>query len=164
MSIKKHITSAVAVLAIGFSLFAVSTNCLAAPSYIQLAGNDSMAVSGKMVNTAQPANLSMQDARLGTALSWDKQSPNIITVHEDGPYFLMTVAQVGAKEGVQYQGADVRIWNTLNGKVIPDSGSWVYASEKARAKTIVSQLLLNLKKGDQIGFLYSSSGENGGLV
>lgn len=131
---------------------------------IQLVSNNTQVATNKTINTPIKATLSTQNNRYGTAISWDKKTPNAITINEDGRYFIITSAQAGAKEGVPFNGADIRFWYTLNDKEIPDSGNWVYAAKNARSKTIVSQLRMSFKKGDKIGLMYSSSSANGGLL
>jgi hypothetical protein len=91
---------------------------------------------------------------------------NEILVKEDGVYFLMVVAQIGARETASgiVKGGDIYFWPELNDKAIDNSGSWVFASPTARAHTIVENTILPLKKGDRIRFKFSSSSPSMGLI
>ena len=164
MSIKKHIFSAISVFVIILMpCYGSNTITPAIRSYIQLASNDTQLTTANTINMPIKATLSVQDGKDGDAIKWHKDT-NTLTVNENGTYFLMTTAQIGAKEDVPVAGADIRLWYTINGKEIINSGNWVYAAKTARSKTIVSQIRINLKKDDQIGIMYSASAINAGLL
>ena len=161
MRIKRSVISAVKISLL--ALVFASANVFAAASFLQLSGNTTQVVTADTTNQPLVGNLNSLDESFGSAFSYSLDN-NTFTVNEDGAYFVMFTAQVGAEEDVPYQGADVRIWITKNGEALPDSGSWVFASEKARAKTIVSQFAIHAKKGDKFQLMYSASSVNGGLV
>lgn len=164
MTLKNTLSSFVGAWALSLALCCVSTSLSADTSYLQLASRTSQVATAENVNRPLPANLDTLDGKLGYSIHWDRNLANTVTINEDGVYFVMSVAQVGAMQGVPYKGADITYWTTLNGAAIADTGSWVYSDATARAKTIVCQTMVLAKKGDAIGFMFSSSSENGGLI
>ncbi|CAL7964026.1 hypothetical protein GAMM_60163 [Gammaproteobacteria bacterium] len=164
MSIKKGIYSLIGDFVIVLALCGMNTSALARHSSIQLSSNVTQLATSETVNKPLEGKLSSLDDKFGTALSWNKIYPNTITVNEDGRYFIMTVAQVGAEEPIPFRGADIMFWYTMNKKALASSGSWTFISATTRTETIVDQIIVNCKKGDKIGLVYLSSGVNAGLL
>ena len=152
-------------------LFGIKINTLAnaskkhsSTSYIQLSSSDTQIVTDTTANTPLKATLNSQDGIVGTALSWSKDDPSTIIINEDGNYFIIAFAQIGAIEYTPYAGGNITIWYTQNGKTITNSAVSCFAAQISRSKNLTSQIVINGKKGDKIGLMYSAAATNGGLL
>lgn len=140
-----------------------ANDAAAAPVYAQVASNQDQLVTLDTINQGIVATI--QKATNVVGLNFDQQK-NELVVQEDGAYFLMAVAQMGAREQADniVKGGDIYFWIEVNGKAIEDSGSWIFASPSARAHTIVDNLIQTFKAGDRIRFKFSANSPSMGLI
>ncbi len=158
---KKHFVHILNTL-IFMSLGGISTHSLAAPAYAQLSSSLDQVATGDTVNTGMVVALQNQDAISG--IGWDPKK-NELTIKEDGIYFLMATAEVGADQTTQFAKAGkIYLWYEVNKKPIPNSGNWVDAVPSERSKTITDQMVLPLKAGDVLVVKYMSTSQSLGLI
>ena len=131
--------------------------------YAQLESTGDQLATADNVNQGIPIQMQTIDGIAG--MEWDSAN-NKLQVKEDGVYFIMAVAQVGARESAAdiVKGGDIYFWFELNGKPFPNSGSWVFASPKSRSKTLTEQMVMSLKQNDTLRFMFSASGPSMGLL
>ena len=88
-----------------------------------------------------------------------KMEKGVIRVNENGSFFLMAAAQVGAKtKGV------VRMWMRVNGKDVDNSNTEQFIADANSTTVLVCQGVAELKRGDRIEVVYSGSEPGAGLV
>lgn len=131
--------------------------------YAQLASRVDQLVQMDSINTGVVVAIDTVSAIDG--LNFDKNT-NEIEVQQEGVYFIMAVAQVGAREYVRdiVKGGDMYFWIECNQQPVADSGSWIFVSPTARSHTIVDQIIQPCKKGDRIRFKFSASAPSLGLI
>ena len=83
----------------------------------------------------------------------------VVTVPEDGTYFLMAAGQVGGKAP-----ASVRIWMRVNDADVGNSNTIQVVPDPSYTAVLVCQGLATLKKGDKVVVAFSSTAPNAGLV
>jgi len=83
----------------------------------------------------------------------------VVTVPEDGTYFLMAAGQVGGKAAGQ-----VRLWMRVNDADVGNSNTIQVIADPAFTAVLVCQGLATLKKGDKVVVAYSSSVADLGLA
>jgi len=88
-----------------------------------------------------------------------KQEKGVVTISEDGTYFVIAAAQVGGSaKGL------VRLWMRINDKDVDNSNTEQLISDPSFTAVLVCQGLMELKKGDKIVSVYSGSVKGVGLV
>lgn len=88
-----------------------------------------------------------------------KQEKGVITVNENGAFFLMAAAQVGGKgKGL------IRMWMRQAGKDIDNSNTEQYISDPSATTVLVCQGIAELKRGEKIEVVFSGSDPSVGLV
>jgi len=143
-------------------LTGLSQTAMAATPYAQLASNQTQLAD--TINQGIVATLQNVDNL--EEIDWDKEENKLI-IKEDGVYFVMAVAQVGAREygsALSDNGGDLSFWFALNDKVIANTGTWHHVSPQSKSNTIVDQYALPLKKGDALSFMFSASTTSIGMV
>jgi len=83
----------------------------------------------------------------------------VVTVPEDGTYFLMAAGQVGGTAP-----GSVKIWMRVNDADVGNSNTIQAIPDPAYTAVLVCQGLATLKKGDKIVVAFSSTAPNVGLV
>ena len=83
----------------------------------------------------------------------------VVTVPEDGPYFLMAAGQVGGKVAGQ-----VRLWMRVNDADVGNSNTIQVLPDAAYTAVLVCQGLATLKKGDKVIVAFSGSVPDIGLA
>ena len=83
----------------------------------------------------------------------------VVTVPEDGTYFLMAAGQVGGKVAGQ-----VRLWMRVNDADVGNSNTIQVLPDPAYTAVLVCQGLATLKKGDKVVVAFSGSVPNVGLA
>jgi hypothetical protein len=83
----------------------------------------------------------------------------VVTVPEDGTYFLMAAGQVGGTAP-----GSVKIWMRVNDADVGNSNTIQAIPDPAYTAVLVCQGLATLKKGDKIVVAFSSTAPNIGLV
>jgi hypothetical protein len=157
---KKYLLNTFGVLALAIASISVQLEAL---PYIQLASGKDQLATASTENTPMVVVMSNNDGI--SEMGWNA-SKNEITVQKDGVYFVMAVAQVGAKEtatGIT-KGGHINFWFELNGAPMTDGDNWIFASPTARAKTIVNQTVMAFKAGDVLRCRFSSSTAQFGLL
>ena len=129
----------------------------------QLSSSEDQVTTEETIDS--PLVIKMQHINSINNMGWDTHT-NQLTIKEDGYYFIMAVAQVGARETASniLRGGNIYIWFVLNEKEVPDSGAWTFASPSSRAKMIVEQQALHLRAGDVMMFKFSTSAPGMGLL
>lgn len=146
------------------TIWLFNAKALASPAvYAQISSNQDQLTTADNINRGIVAQIQKVGSVAG--INFDSKKNEII-VQEDGVYFLMAVAQMGAREeaGNIVKGGDIYFWVDLNDKAIEESGSWIFASPSARAHTIVEQMIQPLKKGDRIRFKFAANSPSMGLI
>src|SRR5262245_4639561 len=88
-----------------------------------------------------------------------KQDKGVITVNENGTFFLMAAAQVGGKgKGL------VRLWMRQQGKDIDNSNTEQFIADPSSTTVLVCQGIAELKRGQKIEVVFSGSDPSVGLV
>lgn len=143
-------------------MFAIGTHVFASP-YLQISSSGDQTTTMDTLNRGIVVAMDKPDEISG--LEWDTKSHGV-TVKEDGVYFIMSVAQMGARESATdiVKGGDVYFWFVLNDKPIPNSSDWIFVSPTAKAHTIVGQMVISLKAGDKIYMKFASSAPSVGLI
>ena len=83
----------------------------------------------------------------------------VVTVPEDGTYFLMAAAQVGGKVA-----GSVHLWVKVNDADVGNSNTIQVIGDPAFTAVLVCQGLATLKKGDKVVVAFSGSVADVGLV
>jgi hypothetical protein len=135
---------------------------MATTSYAQLASNQDQTVDA--IN--KDIVVQLQNVDVIESMDWNKDENKLI-VKEDGLYFIMAVAQVGARESgakVPDTGGDLYLWFAKNNVPINNSSNWIHVSPQSKSNTIVDQYALPLSKGDSLQFMFSTNTTSVGLV
>ena len=83
----------------------------------------------------------------------------VFTVPADGPYVVIAAPQVGGFLGDGAAGS-ANVWITVNGDDVPDSNvTWV-TDTATNGDVIISQGVVELSEGDQVGVEWSTTGPN----
>jgi hypothetical protein len=93
------------------------------------------------------------------AASGIKNDNGVVTVPEDGTYFLMAAGQVGGKAAGQ-----VRLWMRVNDADVGNSNTIQVLPDAAYTAVLVCQGLATLKKGDKVVVAFSGSVPDIGLA
>lgn len=135
----------------------------APPVYVQISNSEDQLTTIDTLNRGLVVIMDKPDSISG--FDWDPKS-NELTAKEDGVYFIMAVAQMGARESSSdiVKGGDVYLWFDINNKPISNSGNWIFVSPTAKAHTIVDQMAISLKAGDKFRIKFSSSSPSVGLI
>lgn len=156
---KRYIVNFSVILLLAFNGGTVAAEAI----YAQLSSRQDQLATMDTINKGIVVEINNVDSIAG--MSFDAKT-NELAVKEEGIYFLMAVAQVGAREyaGAIVKGGDIYFWIEMNKKAIENSANWIFASPSARAHTIVDQMILPCKKGDLIRFKFATSSPSMGLI
>jgi len=99
------------------------------------------------------------DAAKNVEITPTKES---VIIQQDGVYFILTAAQVGATSLAAKGWLD--IWLIKNGEGIPNTNTRMSVDGGSTTDVLVSQAVLSLKAGDKIATGYSASGSSLGLI
>jgi hypothetical protein len=83
----------------------------------------------------------------------------VVTIPEDGTYFLMAAGQVGGTAA-----GDVKIWMKINDADVGNSNTIQAIGDPKFTAVLVCQGLATMKKGDKVTVAFSSTAPNVGLV
>jgi hypothetical protein len=83
----------------------------------------------------------------------------VVTVPEDGTYFLMAAGQVGGTAA-----GSVKLWMRVNDADVGNSNTIQVIPDTTYTAVLVCQGLATLKKGDKVVAAFSSTAPNVGLV
>ena len=121
-----------------------------AASYLQASSTEE-----QMASDTKPKVVTMNSTDASKNI---KQEKGVIRVNENGAFFLMAAAQIGGKgKGL------VRMWMRQNGKDIDNSNTEQYVSD-GLTTVLVCQGIAEMKRGDRIEVVFSSSDPSVGLV
>ncbi len=131
------------------AVLATASFSLAGP-YAQLSSTETQ-VGGE---TAKLVTLNSNDALKG--LGHDK---GVVTIKEDGAYFVMAAGQAGSNSGGR---GNIRLWMRVNGKDV-DNSNTEQSIEPGFSAVLVCQGVSEFKAGDKIELYYSVSKAGEGL-
>jgi hypothetical protein len=133
-------------------LAASASGALAASAFLQASS-----INEQLATDTKPKTVIMDstDAAAGGMANKD----GVVTVAEDGAYFVVAAGQVGGK----IKGS-VRIWMRLNGKDVDNSNTEQAILDPAFTTVLVCQGVMELKKGDKVEVMYSGSAPGLGLI
>jgi hypothetical protein len=145
-------------------LFVSGTHAYGAfADYLQISNSEDQLTTMDNLNKGIVVILDKPDGISG--ISWDPKT-NEAGINQDGVYFIMAVAQMGARESASdiVKGGDAYLWFELNKKPIANGSNWIFVSPTAKAHTIVDQLAMAFKAGDKIRIKLASSSPSVGLI
>lgn len=144
-------------------MLCLSTHGYTAPAiYAQLSSSTDQVTTLDNLNSGIIGKMENIDGING--IGWD-QATNEITVKEDGVYFIMAVAQIGARESAKVvKGGDIYFWLECNNQFVPKSGNWTFAGPDSRAHSLTNQAIIPLKSGDKIRVMFASSAPEMGMI
>ena len=88
-----------------------------------------------------------------------KQEKGVVRVNESGAFFFIAAAQVGGKaKGL------VRMWMRINGKDVDNSNTEQLIPDPSFTAVLVCQGVAEMKRGDRIEVVFSSTDPGVGLV
>jgi hypothetical protein len=134
------------------AMLAASASGALASAFLQASSTDE-----QLVSDTKPKVVIMNstDAAAGGMTNKD----GVVTVDEDGAYFMVAAGQVGGK----IKGT-VRIWMRVNGKDVDNSNTEQAILDPAFTTVLVCQGVMELKKGDKVEVMYSGSAPGLGLI
>jgi hypothetical protein len=136
------------------AMLLASGGAFAAPVYLQASsGADQFATDTK------PKKITMdsEDAKGGGLANKD----GVVTISEDGVYFVVAAGQIGTKSGVK---GTVRLWLLQNGKDVDNSNCEQSVLDPAFTTVLVSQGIGEFKKGDTVQAVFSGSAPGLGII
>jgi hypothetical protein len=132
---------------------ALAGGALAAPVYLQ-----SSSIEDQFATDTKPKLITMNstDASLGLT-----NKDGVVTVPEDGVYFVVAAGQIGTKSSVK---GTVRLWLRQNGKDVDNSNCEQAILDPAYTTVLVSQGIGEFKKGDTVQAVFSGSAPGLGII
>jgi hypothetical protein len=146
----KPITTAIGMSVI---LLASGSDAFAAPVYLQASS-----LEDQFATDTKP-KLIIMDSTDASAGITDKAG--VVTVPEDGVYFVVAAGQIGTKSGVK---GTVRLWLRQNGKDVDNSNCEQAILDPAFTTVLVSQGIGEFKKGDTVRAVFSGSAQGLGII
>jgi len=134
-------------------LLASASVALAAPVYLQASSTDD-----QFATDTKPKLITMnsEDAAKGIT-----NKAGVVTVPEDGVYFVVAAGQIGTKSAVK---GTVRLWLRQNGKDVDNSNCEQAILDPAFTTVLVSQGIGEFKKGDTVQAVFSGSAPGLGII
>jgi hypothetical protein len=138
--------------AIIFSIMLLATcGSASATSYLQASSTEE-----QLAADTKPKVVTMNSTDASKNIKQDK---GVIRVNENGAFFVMAAAQVGGKgKGL------VRMWMRVNGKDVDNSNTEQFIPDATFTAVLVCQGVAELKRGDRIEVVFSSTDPGVGLV
>jgi hypothetical protein len=135
------------------AMLLASGGAFAAPVYLQASSTDD-----QFATDTKPKLITMnsEDAAKGIA-----NKAGVVTVPEDGVYFVVAAGQIGTKSGVK---GTVRLWLRQNGKDVDNSNCEQAILDPAFTTVLVSQGIGEFKKGDTVQAVFSGSAPGLGII
>jgi hypothetical protein len=146
---KANITAA----CVSAMLLASASGALAAPVYLQASSTDD-----QFATDTKPKLITMNS---DDAVKGITNKAGVVTVPEDGVYFVVAAGQIGAKPGVK---GTVRLWLRQNGTDVANSNCEQAILDPAFTTVLVSQGISEFKKGDTVQAVFSSSAPGLGII
>src|ERR1700730_4235772 len=135
------------------AMLLASGGAFAAPVYLQASsGADQFATDTK----PKLVTMDSDDGSKGLTMK-----DGVVTVPEDGVYFVVAAGQIGTKSGVK---GTVRLWLRQNGKDVDNSNCEQSVLDPAFTTVLVSQGIGEFKKGDTVQAVISGSAPGLGIV
>ena len=144
---KANITAA----CVSAMLLASASGALAAPVYLQASSTDD-----QFATDTKPKLITMNSDDAAKGIT---NKAGVVTVPEDGVYFVVAAGQIGTKSGVK---GTVRLWLRQNGKDV-DNSNTEQAIANGFTAVLVCQGVMECKAGDKVELLQSTSGTGLGL-
>ena len=132
-------------------LLSSAGGAFAASSFLQASSTDE-----QLAGDTKPKVVSMNSTDAAKGMT---NKNGVVTVSEDGNYFVMAAAQVGGKAKGQ-----VRLWARVNGKDADNSNTVQVISDPSFTAVLVCQGVMELKKGDTVEMVYSATTKGLGLI
>jgi len=134
-------------------LLATASGAVAAPIYLQ-----SSSLDDQFATDTKPKLITMNSTDAAAGIT---NNNGVVTVPEDGVYFIVAAGQIGTKSGVK---GTVRLWLRQNGKDVDNSNCEQTILDSAFTTVLVSQGVGELKKGDTVQPVLSASAPGLGII
>jgi len=134
-------------------LLATASGAVAAPIYLQ-----SSSLDDQFATDTKPKLITMNSTDAAAGIT---NNNGVVTVPEDGVYFIVAAGQIGTKSGVK---GTVRLWLRQNGKDVDNSNCEQAILDPAFTTVLVSQGVGELKKGDTVQPVFSGSAPGLGII
>jgi hypothetical protein len=133
------------------AVFLASVGGASAASYLQASSTEE-----QLATDTKPKTVTMNSTDASKNIKQDK---GVVTVNENGAFFLIAAAQVGGKtKGL------VRMWMRVNGKDVDNSNTEQIITDPSFTAVLVCQGVAELKRGDKVTVVFSGSDAGVGLV
>jgi hypothetical protein len=141
--------------AIGISivLLVSAAGVSAAPLYIQASS-----LEDQFATDTKPKLITMDSTDASAGIT---NKAGVVTVPEDGVYFVVAAGQIGTKSGAK---GTVRLWLRQNGKDVDNSNCEQSILDPAFTTVLVSQGIGEFKKGDTVQAVFSGSAPGLGII
>ena len=146
---KANITAA----CVSAMLLASASGAFAAPVYLQASSTDD-----QFATDTKPKLITMNSDDAAKGIT---NKAGVVTVPEDGVYFVVAAGQIGTKSGVK---GTVRLWLRQNGKDVDNSNCEQSILDPAFTTVLVSQGIGEFKKGDTVQAVFSGSAPGLGII
>lgn len=148
---RNFIASVIACGVLACGALPASVKPAAAGTFLQASSTEE-----QIATDTSPKVITMNSTDAASGITNDK---GVVTITEDGTYFVLAAAQVGGKiKGY------VRMWERVNGKDVDNSNTEQLISEAGFTTVLVCQGVSEFKKGDKVEMVYSASAPGLGLV
>jgi len=134
-------------------LLASAGGAFAAPEYLQ-----SSSLQDQFATDTKPKTITMDQTDASKGIT---NTNGVVTIPEDGVYFIVAAGQIGTKSGAK---GTVRLWLQQNGKDVDNSNCEQSILDPAFTTVLVSQGIGELKKGDKITAVFSGSAPGLGII
>jgi hypothetical protein len=143
------------ITAIGMAivLFASASDAFAAPVYLQASS-----LEDQFATDTKPKLITMDSTDASAGIT---NKAGVVTVPEDGVYFVVAAGQIGTKSGAK---GNVRLWLRQNGKDVDNSNCEQSILDPAFTTVLVSQGIGEFKKGDTVQAVFSGSAPGLGII
>jgi hypothetical protein len=134
-------------------LLTSASGAFAAPVYLQ-----SSSLEDQFATDTKPKLITMNSTDASQGIT---NKNGVVTVPEDGVYFVVAAGQIGTKSGVK---GTVRLWLRQNGKDVDNSNCEQAILDPAYTTVLVSQGIGEFKKGDTVQPVFSGSTPGLGII
>jgi len=135
------------------ALLASAHDAFAAPIYLQASS-----LEDQFATDTKPKLIAMDSTDAAAGIT---NKAGVVTVPEDGVYFVVAAGQIGTKSGAK---GTVRLWLRQNGKDVDNSNCEQSILDPAFTTVLVSQGIGEFKKGDTLQAVFSGSAPGLGII
>jgi hypothetical protein len=143
----------ITVACVSAMLLASASGAFAAPVYLQ-----SSSLEDQFATDTKPKLITMNSTDGSQGIT---NNNGVVTVPEDGVYFVVAAGQIGTKSGVK---GTVRLWLRQNGKDVDNFNCEQAILDPAYTTVLVSQGIGEFKKGDTVQPVFSGSAPGLGII